>query len=333
MRGNIEKTIEIHPNYPINTVLNGLWQLSGGHGKIDPHKALQAMKKYHENGLITWDLADHYGFAEDLVGMYNNSMQEEVSAPKFFTKWVPPPGRMNRRIVETAIDRSLQRMKVKKIEMMQFHWWDYSDENYLIALEILNDLREEGKIRHLSLTNFDTHHMKKIVDHGIPIVSNQIQFSVLDQRPLVKMVPYCEKNGIHLFAYGTLGGGLYTERFYNQNSPRYTKLNTSSLQKYFGMVRSWGTWEQFQGLLGVLHELAIKYEVSMANIAMRWVLEQPAVAGVIIGTRLSLSDHIQDTLNIYSFQLGKQDQQRIQEAYRKGNDLFKIIGDCGDEYR
>jgi aryl-alcohol dehydrogenase-like predicted oxidoreductase len=240
---------------------------------------------------------------------------------------------MSRKIVENAINRSLRRMKVKSLDMLQFHWWDYSDNNYITTLEILNDLRQEGKIRHLSLTNFDTEHLRIIVEHGIPIVSNQIQFSVLDQRPLEKMVPYCEANKIHLLAYGTLGGGLYTKRFYNSNPPRYSDLSTSSLQKYYGMVQKWGNWSQFQEFLKILHDLSQKYHVSMANIAMRWVIEQPAVSALIVGTRLSLSDHIQDSLNLYSFQLGSHDHQRIRDIYKNGNDLFLKIGDCGDEYR
>ncbi len=116
MRGKIEKTIEISPKFPINTILNGLWQLSGGHGQIDLSDALKAMQFYHDAGLISWDLADHYGFAEDLVGMFHAKHPElknnPSTGPKFFTKWVPPPGRMTRKIVENAVNRSLRRMNV-----------------------------------------------------------------------------------------------------------------------------------------------------------------------------------------------------------------------------
>ncbi len=217
--------------------------------------------------------------------------------------------------------------------MLQFHWWDYSDENYLVALKILDEIRKDGKIKYLSLTNFDTEHLHRILENGIPIISNQIQFSILDQRPLVKMVPFCEKNNIKLFAYGTLGGGLFTERFYNQPSPSKTQLNTSSLQKYYEIIRHWGNWEQFQRLLAVIHDISDKHSVSMANVAVRYVLEQSAVAGAIIGTRLSLSEHIQDTLKVFTFILDHEDHQRIRNAYLIGNDLFESIGDCGDEYR
>ena len=334
---NISENNELSPGFFINTILNGLWQLSGGHGNIEPEKALKSMRDYHKAGLLTWDLADHYGFAEDLVGMfhreYNGDLKNLTDRPKFFTKWVPTPKNMTQRIVEKAIDRSLERMRMKSLDMLQFHWWDYNNENYLTALELLDELRKKGKIKHLSLTNFDTEHLKIINEYGIPIISNQIQFSVLDQRPLVKMVPYCQKNGIKILAYGTLGGGLFSSRFYKKTEPHYNELNTSSLQKYYGMIRRWGSWDKFQGLLKVLQDISEKYGVSIANVAVRYVLEQPAVAGTIIGARLSLSNHIDESLKVFSFSLDQNDHQKIQSVYDIGYDLFEKIGDCGAEYR
>ena len=73
-----------------------------------------------------------------------------------FTKWVPRPGPLIRNIVESNIDASMRRMNVDALDMLQFHWWDYEDPAYLDALSHLAQLRDEGKIRHLSLTNFDT---------------------------------------------------------------------------------------------------------------------------------------------------------------------------------
>jgi aryl-alcohol dehydrogenase-like predicted oxidoreductase len=335
MEQTVPKFIEITPNITINTILNGLWQLSGGHGQIEPKNALKAMKSYHKADLVTWDLADHYGFAEDLVGMYQRSAHrnETSISPRFLTKWVPRPGRMTRDIVETAINRSLRRMEVEALDMLQFHWWDYQDTNYLRALEILNDLRKDGKIRLISLTNFDTTRLKIILENGIPVISNQIQFSVLDQRPFHSMIPFCQKNGIKLLAYGTLGGGLYTNRYLNRPTPAYGQLNTSSLQKYYGMIRRWGSWDLYQRMLGTLSEIAKKHEVSIANIAVRYILEQPTVAGTIIGARLSLSNHVNETLKVYSFHLDSEDHYQIRNMYTKGTDLYSTIGDCGDEYR
>src|SRR5215213_7444469 len=164
-------------------LLNGMWQVSGGHGPIDPEAAVQAMLDYHELGFTTWDLADHYGPAEDFVGEFRKRLaasrgEAELANVQAFTKWVPSPGKVSRGAVEAAIGRSLRRMDVECIDLLQFHWWDYNDASYLDALGYLAELRADGTIKHLALTNFDTEHTERIIAAGIPIVSNQVQFSL-----------------------------------------------------------------------------------------------------------------------------------------------------------
>jgi aryl-alcohol dehydrogenase-like predicted oxidoreductase len=100
---------------------------------------------------------------------------------------------MTRQIVERNIDISLQRMDVEALDLLQFHWWDYGDRAYLDALGHMADLQKEGKIKHLALTNFDTPRLKIIVENGIKIVSNQVQFSIVDRRPQVAMIEFCAR--------------------------------------------------------------------------------------------------------------------------------------------
>ena len=124
-----------------------MWQVSGGHGPIDPARAVGAMFAYHDAGFTTWDLADHYGPAEDFIGNFRRQFaarygDERLSEIQAFTKWVPNPGPITREIVKDAIDVSLRRMSVDRIDLLQFHWWDYGDPSYLDALEYLSDLRE-----------------------------------------------------------------------------------------------------------------------------------------------------------------------------------------------
>ena len=89
--------------------------------------------------------------------------------------------RMTRDVVEQAIDRSLRRMNIDTLDLLQFHWWDYTDAGDLEALHFLTELKTAGKIRHLALTNFDTAHMRTIVESGIEVVSNQVPFSLIDR--------------------------------------------------------------------------------------------------------------------------------------------------------
>jgi aryl-alcohol dehydrogenase-like predicted oxidoreductase len=319
-------------------VLNGMWQVSGAHGAIDPHRAIDQMFAYHDAGFTTWDLADHYGPAEDFIGEFRRRFAADrglgrVAEIQAFTKWVPHPGRMTRRLVEDAIGISLSRMGGECLDLLQFHWWDYGDARYLDALKHLADLQQEGKIRHLALTNFDTERLRVIADHGIRIVSNQVQYSIVDRRPETLMASFCGDHAMTLLAYGTLLGGLLSEKYLGSPEPQRAELNTASLRKYKNMIDAWGGWALFQELLAALKQTADRHQMSIANVGVRYVLDRPAVAGVIVGTRLGVAQHIADNSRVFEFALDADDQAKIEAVLANSRDLMKLIGDCGDEYR
>jgi aryl-alcohol dehydrogenase-like predicted oxidoreductase len=326
------------PDLTICRILNGMWQVSGAHGRIDPARAVDEMFAYHDAGFTTWDLADHYGPAEDLIGEFRRRFaarngEARLGEIQAFTKWVPHPGPMTRPVVEAAVGVSLSRMGVDRLDLLQFHWWDYADPGYLDALKHLADLREEDKIRHLALTNFDTDRLRIITEHGIRIVSNQVQYSLIDRRPAARMEAFCQEHGIALLAYGTVLGGLLAEKYVGRPEPQRAELGTASLQKYKNMIDVWGGWDLFQELLAALKPIAEKHRVGIANIGMRYVLDQPAVAGVIVGVRLGVAQHIVDNARIFDVALDPDDRAAIETVLAKSRDLMRVIGDCGDEYR
>ncbi len=331
-------TFQFTSDLRICRLLNGMWQVSGAHGSIDPEDAIAAMFSYHDAGLTTWDLADHYGPAELFIGEFRRRLAaargaaalDEVQA---FTKWVPRPGPMPAGLVREAVERSLQRMDVSTLDLLQFHWWDYRDPAYLDALRYLAALRDEGLLRHVGLTNFDSERMRIIADADIRVVSNQVQFSIVDQRPLVAMQSFCIENNISLFAYGALCGGLLSNRYLGVGEPSTASLNTASLRKYKQMIDAWGGWALFQSLLETLAEIAGHHRVSIANVAVRFVLQQRAVGGVIAGARLGVSENIADNLRVFSFELSEAELAAIAAVTAQATDLFVVIGDCGDEYR
>lgn len=330
--------LQFTPDLNICRILNGMWQVSGAHGRIDPKAAIQSMFKYMDAGFTTWDLADHYGPAEDFIGEFRRQLvatrgKDALSNLQAFTKWVPRPTRMTKKLVEQNIDISLTRMRVETLDLIQFHWWEYRDKNYLDALKYMSELQSEGKIKHLALTNFDTEHLKIITETGIKIVSNQVQFSLIDRRPEVQMSQYCQEHNIKLLAYGSLCGGLLSEKYLGQPEPRGGMLNTVSLRKYKNMVDMWGGWSLFQSLLSALKQIADKHAVSIPNVAVSYILDKPAVAGVIVGARLGVSEHLEDNAKVFSFRLDPEDHDRINAVVGKAQDLYQRIGDCGDEYR
>jgi len=327
------------PDLTICRIVNGMWQVGGGHGYIDRELAIEDMIRYHNEGFTSWDLADIYGPAEDFIGEFRQRLsklkgKQELDKVQALTKWVPQPRTITRSLVNENIERSLRRMSVNSLDLLQFHWWDYNNPYYMDALKYLSDLQNKGIIKHVGLTNFDTERMQIMVDSGLHIISNQVQYSIIDRRPEVKMIPFCLKHNISLLAYGSICGGLMSERYLGRTQePSIADLDTLSLQKYKKMIDAWGGWKLFQELLSTLNKIAQKHNVSIANVATRYILDKSAVAAVIIGVRLGLVNHRNNNLQVFDFSLDKSDYDEIEAVCTKSNNLFDIIGDCGDEYR
>lgn len=333
-----KKYYQLSSDLTICRIVNGMWQVAGGHGQIDHELAMADMLRYHDAGFTTWDLADIYGPAEDFIGEFRRRLskakgKEELDKVQSFTKWVPQPSRITRSMVNSSIETSIRRMDVGSLDLLQFHWWEYNNPYYMDALKYLSDLRDKGSIKYLGLTNFDTDHLQIITDSSVPIASNQVQYSIIDRRPEVKMIPFCRKHNISLLTYGSICGGLLSERYIGKPEPSITDLNTLSLQKYKKMIDTWGNWNLFQRLLLVLDNIAKKHRASIANVATNYILSKATVAGVIIGARLGIIDHIDDNSNVFNFNLDDADLESINQVCENANNLYEIIGDCGEEYR
>ena len=175
---------------------------------------------------------------------------EAVAGIQAFTKWVPRPGPMTRQVVENNIDISRRRMGMNRLDLLQFHWWDYRESAYLETLTHLSDLRDEGKIQELALTNFDTQRMQEIAGQGIRVVSNQVQYSLVDRRPEVAMVGFCQSHEVSLLAYGTLCCGLLSDLYLGRPKPTTAVLNTASLRKYKQMIDARGRLEPISAVAG-----------------------------------------------------------------------------------
>ena len=147
------------------------------------------------------------------------------------------------------------------------------------------------------------------------------------------MVPFCQKNNIKLLTYGTLLGGFLSEKYIGRPEPVRSDLDTLSLQKYKNMIDVWGGWNLFQELLVILDDIAKKHNTMVANVATKFILDKPAVVGVIIGVRLGISEHRDDNANVFGLNLDDEDNAKIKSVVSKANDLFDKIGDCGSEYR
>ncbi len=328
---NINNSPDLAPGLRISPVLTGLWQvadLERDGALLDREATAHAMKQYFDAGLTTFDMADHYGSAEDITGVFQKKYANGKA--QLFTKWVPAPGPVTKEQVRAAIQKSLSRLKVDQIDLLQFHAWNYADPAWLDCLFWLQEIKKEGLIRYLGLTNFDTAHLVMVVKSGIDVISNQVCYSLLDQRASHQMMEVCLKHNIRLLAFGTVAGGLLTEKWLGQPEPLINSSLTWSQMKYKRFIDAAGGWQKFQQLLQTLHNVAKQNETSMANVASRYIMEQPAVGGVIIGARLGKSEHILENKQLLSFTLDDANKKILKQAI---DQLKAIPGDCGDEYR
>lgn len=322
--------IRLAPGLEISRVLTGLWQIADMERwgtSLDVDDAARKMGKYVEAGLTTFDMADHYGSSELIAGRLS---RRSPGVAELITKWVPAPGAVTKERVRAAVELALERMEANRLDLLQFHAWSYADPGWLDCVFFLQELKEEGLIRHLALTNTDTAHLRMLLDSGVEIVSNQVSYSLLDQRARGPMTELCLERDVKLLAFGTLAGGFLSERWVGAREPAIDELETWSQMKYKRFIDAAGGWEAYQALLAVLRRVSDRLGVSIANVASRYVLEAPAVAGVIIGARLGRSSHIDDTLRLFDIELGGASAEEIDEALRR---LIPIPGDCGDEYR
>ena len=327
----VERTT-LAPGLEISRVLTGLWQIADMErdgAPVEVESAAGAMEPYVAAGFTTFDMADHYGSSELVAGAYR-ARAGNGDRVQLLTKWVPRPGPMSLADVREAVERALDRLGADAVDLMQFHAWAYEDPAWLDALFHLQALKEEGLIRHLGLTNFDAPHLAMVVHSGVQVVSNQVCYSLLDRRPARHLEAVCREHGVGLLAYGPVAGGLLTEAWRGRPEPRADDMATWSLMKYKRFIDAAGGWRAFQDVLGAVHRVAQKHGVSMANVAARYVLEQPAVAGVIIGARLGRSQHLEDNARLFSFALDDDDRATLAPALES---YGVPPGDSGDEYR
>lgn len=330
MTMNPVERIELAPGLEIARVITGLWQvadLERGGTDLDPEAAAAEMARYVSAGLTSFDMADHYGSSELIAGHFSAGAMGQA---ELMTKWVPQPGPHSKADVREAVERALTRMGQERLDLLQFHAWSYADPAWLDCIFALEELRAEGLIRHLGLTNTDTAHLRMLLDSGVSIVSNQICYSLLDQRAAGGMAELCVERGVKILAFGTLAGGFLSDRWVDVPEPANEALETWSQMKYKRFIDAAGGWDVFQNLLRAVQRSSERLGVSMANVASRYMLESPGVGGVIVGARLGQSQHIEDTRRLFDFQIDAESFQDIRAALEQ---LESIPGDCGDEYR
>lgn len=297
--------VELVPGYSISPIIKGGWQLSKGHSldrKIEDGNAVADTVAFVEAGISTLDFGDIYVGVEQLIGRAVNKLIERYGASarsmvQLHTKYVPNESSLRSydpRDVKAIVERSLSRLGVEQVDLVQFHWWNYEDRYYLEAMAELFALKAEGKIRHVGITNFDTEKTREFLEAGFKPASTQVQYSLLDRRPALQLSPYCQENEIGIIAFGTVAGGFISERYLGSAEPN--EYATRSNVKYKLIIDDFGGWDLFQELLKVLDQIAKTHGSDIASVSSAWTLQQPGVKAVIVGARNQ--DHLERNLAI-----------------------------------
>ena len=316
--------VELAPGYSVSRVIKGGWQLAGGHGPVDHDRALQDMAAFAAAGITTLDCADIYTGVEALIGEF--SAGQRPGSVQVHTKCVPDLDALatfGAADAERIVERSRQRLRRDVLDLVQLHWWDYRAGDFVAAALALDGLRASRRVRNLGVTNFGMPELGAILDAGVPMISHQLQYSLLDRRPAGAMAQLCAAHGIGLLCYGTVAGGFIGERWLGVTEPR-GRLENRSLTKYKLIIDEFGGWDRFQALLGALRDVGLAHGAAIGTVAIRWVLEQPGVAAVIVGARST--DHLADTLAAFRIRLTPADHARIAGA------IAPDAGPHGDVY-
>jgi aryl-alcohol dehydrogenase-like predicted oxidoreductase len=318
--------IAIAPGYDISRIIKGGWHLAGDHGTIDPAQARADMAAFVEAGITTFDCADIYTGVEELIGSFLRQQPALARRVQVHTKFVPDLSELatlTPAAIERTIDRSLARLGTERLDVVQFHWWDYDVPGFVETGLELARLQRAGKIRHVGLTNFDVAHAAALVEAGVPVATHQIQYSLLDARPESGMVEFCKAHGIRLLCYGTVAGGFLSDRWLGAAEPAGT-LSNRSLVKYKLIIDDFGGWALFQALLAALKRVAARHGTDIATIASGAMLAREAVAAVIVGA--TNAAHLPANRRIGELQLQPEDIAEIRAV------LDRRQGPAGEVY-
>ena len=148
-------------------------------------------------------------------------------------------GRIDRAAVERVIDRSLARLRRERLDLVQFHWWDYAVPGAAECAQHLAGLQAQGKIDRIGVTNFDHRHLAEIAASGVDVVSAQVQYSLLDRRPEGGFAHWAGANDVAILAYGSLAGGFLTDRWLGESDPGFA-FDNRSLVKYRLIIEEFG---------------------------------------------------------------------------------------------
>ncbi|MGI0483438.1 aldo/keto reductase [Geminocystis sp. CENA526] len=263
----------------ITPIIMGTWQT----GKrmwvgIEDAESIKAIRQAVESGITTIDTAEVYGegHSEKIVGEALKDVRDKVIyATKVFANHLKYDD------VITACHNSLTNLQTDYIDLYQIHWPSGSWNSDIVPIEetmsALNDLKQQGKIRSIGVSNFSREQLAEALEYG-EIVSIQPPYSLFWRGVEKNIQPYCMEKNISILAYSSLAQGILTGKF--GTNPTFAEGDHRKNNRLFQPSH----WEKVQTALTQLQPIAEKYDCTLAQLSIAWLIRQPQT-NAIVGAR------------------------------------------------
>jgi aryl-alcohol dehydrogenase-like predicted oxidoreductase len=297
----------------------GAWAIGGGGwefgwGPQDDEESIEAIRHALEQGINWIDTAAAYGFghSEEIVG---RALEGVAARPFVFTKCslLEGPGRtvvhnLSRDSILREVGDSLARLGVDAIDLYQIHW-PIPDEDIEEGWRALADLRDEGLVRHIGVSNFDVDQLRRI-EQIAPVETLQPQYSLIERDAEAELLPFAEREGIGTIVYSPMGSGLLTGRMTRERIENLADDDWRKRDQRFNEPQLSANL----ALVARLQAVAERHDTTPGAVAIAWTLRHPAVDGAIVGFRRP--DQVDPILPAANLELTDQDISEIQGSTR-----------------
>ena len=258
---------------PVPVIGFGAWPVGGGMGRMEESEAIRTVRGAIDAGVTLVDTAQAYGPSESVVG---KALRDGYRERCFLATKVS--GDYSPAAVRAAMENSLRALGVDHVDLYQVHSWRGERDPIEATMAALARLQEEGKTRHLGVSNFNAAQMQAAAAVA-PFVSSQPRYNMLDREIEAVDLPWCEANGVGNLAHSPLAKGLLTGRYAPGHVFPEDDERTRS-PRFQGEL-----FGRYCAVAGRLGEVAADKGLTLVQMAIAWCLRQPAVSCVLVGAK------------------------------------------------
>lgn len=298
----------------VSIIALGTWVFGGSWwGGADDKSSIDTLRKAIDSGINIIDTAPIYGDgrSESVIGKAIKGIRDNVIiATKCGIDASGGKVRANlsASFIREEVENSLNRLGIDTIDLYQCHWPD-DKTPYEETFGEMKKLIHEGKIRYVGVSNFSKAQMKKALGI-IPIVSNQVQYSILERYIEKDIIPFARENGISILAYGPIGGGILTGKY--TDIPAFKGLDARNA---FYTFYKEPFFAKTKDLVRDLDTISEKHNAKPHEAAINWVLHREEVAACLVGCRTEAQ--LTENLRAAAWEMSEEEYLNINQAYKR----------------